>query len=421
MSEKIQHSVHPGTLSIEPFDYLLPEDRIAYHPLPERDQSKLLIYKNGLICDDIYRNLSNYIPTGSFMVFNNTRVIEARLMFQKDTGGMIEVFCLEPDSVYAGVSDAMSQVGSVRWLCLIGGASKWKKGLILSQTLRNGDETIRLEAKYLEKRNDAFLIELTWNGDQLSFAELLHIAGHVPLPPYIKRKDEPEDAERYQTIYAKFEGSVAAPTAGLHFTETVLDKLKNKGVHTGYVTLHVGAGTFKPVKAERMADHDMHAEFMELDLQFIKALRKHIDSPVVAVGTTSLRTLESLYWLGFKLLENPAAFNQGLPGVLQWEAYEYDPLKWTAAESLDRIMLYMQEKNLNRLIAKTEIIIAPGYRFKTVKGLVTNFHQPRSTLLLLVAALVGEQWKNIYDYALKNDFRFLSYGDGSLLWNESED
>ncbi len=412
--------MHPGTLSIEPFDYLLPEDRIAYHPLPERDQSKLLIYKNGLIRDDIYRNLKDHIPTGSFLVFNNTRVVEARLLFQKVTGGMIEVFCLEPDSVYAGVSDAMSQVGSVRWLCLIGGASKWKNGLILSQSVRNGNKIIHLEAKYLEKRNDAFLIELNWDDDQLSFAELLHLAGHVPLPPYIKRKDELEDAERYQTIYAKFEGSVAAPTAGLHFTETVLTKLKSKGVHTGYITLHVGAGTFKPVKAERMADHDMHAEFMEVDLQLIKALRKHINSPVVAVGTTSLRTLESLYWLGFKLLENPAAFDQALPGVLQWETYEYDALKWTAAESLDRIMLYMQEKNLNRLIAKTEIIIAPGYKFKIVKGLVTNFHQPRSTLLLLVAALVGEQWKNIYDYALKNDFRFLSYGDGSLLWNESE-
>lgn len=406
--------MHPKHLSIKDFTYNLPEEKIAFHPLENRDDARLLVFKDRHIHADIYRNIASYIPEETFMIFNNTKVVEARLLFKKDTGSTIEVFCLQPHEIYADVTTAMNQPGSVQWLCLVGGAAKWKNGQMLNLSFEAGPSTYTLEAGLVEKRSDCFVIELKWDGD-FSFAEVLHHAGHVPLPPYIKRQDETADKSRYQTVFARHDGSVAAPTAGLHFTENVLASLRQKNIDTGFVTLHVGAGTFRPVKAETMQEHDMHSEFIEVEKELIEQLMDQASNPLVAVGTTSLRTLESLYWLGARLMANPQAFESEIPFLSQWEAYEHanPPLK---AEALKTLLEYLSQTGSNRLIAKTQIIIAPGYTFKMIDGLVTNFHQPSSTLLLLVAALIGENWKQVYDYALQNDFRFLSYGDGSLLW-----
>lgn len=407
--------MHPKNLSIQEFIYPLPEEKIAFHPLPKRDESKLLIYKNGEITDDSYKNIDNYIPEGALMIFNNTKVVEARLLFQKTTGGVIEIFCLHPHEAYADITTAMNERKSVKWLCLIGGASKWKKGLVLEKHIITAEKNIILQANYLEKRDDCFAVELKWNED-ISFAEILHYAGKIPLPPYIKRAPEKEDFERYQTTYARYDGSVAAPTAGLHFTKSILEKLSQKNVLIDFVTLHVGAGTFKPVKAEKMEDHDMHAEYIEVNRSFIENLLACLHKPIIAAGTTSLRTIESLYWLGCKLLKDDKAFNHEVPFLSQWECYDLVNEQTNVKEALYRLLIYLKEKQANRLIAKTQIIIAPGYTFKIIKGLATNFHQPASTLLLLVAAFIGNDWRKVYDYALHNGFRFLSYGDGSLLW-----
>lgn len=406
--------MHPKYLSIKDFTYNLPEEKIAFHPLKNRDDARLLVFKDQHIHTDIYRNIAAYLPSETVMIFNNTKVVEARLLFQKDTGSIIEVFCLQPHEMYPDITTAMNQTGRVRWLCLIGGASKWKNGQILHLPFTTGTDTYILEAELIEKRSDCFVIELTWNGS-FSFAEVLHHAGHVPLPPYIKRKDETSDKNRYQTVFARHDGSVAAPTAGLHFTTEVLASLDQKAINAGFVTLHVGAGTFKPVKAETMQDHEMHSEFIEVERGLIELLIQKAGNPLVAVGTTSLRTLESLYWLGTRIINNPQAFENELPFVDQWEAYEHTLLP-QKTEALNALLNFLSQTASDRLIAKTQIIIAPGYTFKMIDGLVTNFHQPSSTLLLLVAALIGDNWKKVYDYALQNDFRFLSYGDGSLLW-----
>lgn len=412
--------MHPKDLSIHDFTYALPEERIAKYPLPVRDSSRLLVYRNGEITEDLYKNIHAYLPPGALVIFNNTKVVEARLLFQKPTGGMIEIFCLEPHSSYSDITTAMSQTGKVWWHCLVGGASKWKRGQVLEKKIITGEKQLLLQAKYIDKLADSFIIELSWTPATLSFAELLHEAGLVPLPPYIKRAAEASDAQRYQTVYAHQDGSVAAPTAGLHFTGDIFTSLERKNIQRDFVTLHVGAGTFKPVKAGRMELHEMHAEFIEVSRNTIANISTHLDDTIIAVGTTSLRTLETLYWLGVKLA---AGSNNHLPSgpdpipaVSQWEAYTYQGHPVPAQEALHRLLQWLDGKKLERLIAKTQIIIAPGYRTRIADALVTNFHQPQSTLLLLVAGTVGDDWKKIYSYALENDFRFLSYGDGSLLW-----
>lgn len=412
------YCMHPKDISIKDFTYSLPEEKIAVYPLAERDASRLLTYKDGTISEDTYKNISQHIPQDSLLVFNNSKVVEARLLFQKPTGGVIEIFCLEPGEQYADITAAMHQTGKVYWQCLVGGASKWKHGQVLEKNIRNGNDTITLQASYVEKKAGSFVIGLSWQPAHLSFAELLHHAGAIPLPPYLKREAEASDSDRYQTIYAHNEGSVAAPTAGLHFTESIFQSLADKNISTDYVTLHVGAGTFKPVKADTMAGHDMHSEFIDVQKELIEQLLLHLDTTIVAVGTTSMRTLESLYWLGVQSAAGSLNAEEHLL-VEQWEPYENEEANISVKESLAALLKWMGERDMKRIIARTQIIIAPGYKPRIVKGLITNFHQPQSTLLLLVAALVGNNWRQIYSYALQNGFRFLSYGDGCLLWADS--
>ena len=406
---------NPRTISIKDFTYLLPEDRIAKYPLEERDASRLLIYQDGKITEDIYKNIADHIPPASLLVFNDTKVVEARLLFQKSTGGIIEIFCLAPHEQYPDITAAMMQHGKVWWHCLIGGASKWKRGQILEKKTAYNNSELILNARYIEKTGESFTVELAWNSSTLSFAEVLHLFGAIPLPPYLKREAEASDAERYQTVYAHYGGSVAAPTAGLHFTENVFEKLKEKKIDKDFVTLHVGAGTFKPVKSELMRDHEMHAEHFTVTKAFIQNLIDHPDKNIIAVGTTTLRTLESLYWLGSK--QSSVRSGQSME-ITQWEVYDHNEKEIPAQEALENLVKWMDEKKSDSLTAKTQIIIAPGYQFKIVNGLVTNFHQPQSTLLLLVAAFIGKDWKKVYDFALEKNFRFLSYGDGSLLWRD---
>ena len=409
-------AMHPQSLSIRDFTYELPPDRIAYHPLPDRDGSKLLIYKQGSITEDIYRNIGQHIPTDSLLILNNTRVVEARILFRKPTGGIIEIFCLEPHAQYADITTAMQQRKKIVWHCLIGGASKWKPGQVLKKQIGT-NAPLTLQARYLDKQGDSFTIELSWQPEDLSFAEVLHRTGVMPLPPYIKRAAEQSDAERYQTIYAQAEGSVAAPTAGLHFTHRVFDSLQARNIQRANVTLHVSAGTFKPVKSETMAGHEMHAEFIEVRSESILQVLQFLDSPITVTGTTSLRTVESLYWLGVKIIRQP-----DLPAedwtVHQWDPYSLEKEKIPVKEALHALIEKLKQLRTDRLIARTQLLIAPGYAFKIPTALVTNFHQPQSTLLLLIAAFVGEDWRKIYKYALDNDFRFLSYGDGCLLMRD---
>ncbi len=406
-------AMDPKNIFIKDYTYNLPEERIAPYPLTERDASRLLIYQDKKITWDIYRNIDTHLPAKSLLIFNNTKVVEARLLFQKPTGGVVEIFCLEPHEQYPDITSAMTQQKNVLWKCLVGRASKWKRGQILEKKMAGEHQQINLQATYKEKRTDYFIIELSWSPGSLTFAELLHHAGAVPLPPYIKREAEASDAERYQTIYAEQEGSVAAPTAGLHFTKTIFEKLRNKNIQTDFVTLHVGAGTFKPVKTDTIGEHQMHAEFIDVSADTIKNLLHHLAHTIIAVGTTSLRTIESLYWLGVK-----AATNKWQEEIQlgQWEVYGELEQNISPSDALQSLLMRIEKEKMNRLVAKTQIIIAPGYKPRVVQGLITNFHQPNSTLLLLVAALIGDEWKKVYEYALQNDFRFLSYGDGSLLW-----
>ena len=410
--------MNPGNLLIKDFTYDLAEDRIAKYPLPERDASKLLVYKDGKITEDVYKNLDRHLPANSLLVFNDTRVIEARLLFQKSTGGIIEIFCLEPHEQYRDITTAMNQHGKVLWQCLVGGASKWKHGQILEKKIRPSNKII-LYARYVEKKIDCFVIEFSWNDDSLNFAEILHHAGVIPLPPYIKRAAERSDEERYQTIYAHHEGSVAAPTAGLHFTEHVFKTLQSKNIKTDFVTLHVSAGTFKPVKSETIGEHEMHAEFINVSRETIENIFQNLSENVIPVGTTSLRTIESLYWLGVKLStgNEQLTMAQGESIELdQWECYELEKMNVEPKRALETLIHLMQKENIGRLFTKTQILIAPPYKTRIASALITNFHQPQSTLLLLVAALIKEDWRKVYDYALQHDFRFLSYGDGCLLW-----
>lgn len=407
--------MNPKNISIPDFTYNLPEDKIAKYPLPERDASKLLIFQNGNISEDIYKNISSYLPQSSLLVFNDTKVVEARILFQKPTGALIEIFCLEPHEQYADISTAMCQQKKVWWKCLIGGASKWKHGQVLEKKIAHNGTEISLYASFIEKQDDYFIIELSWKPEELHFAELLHVAGLMPLPPYIKREIEYADTERYQTVYAKNDGSVAAPTAGLHFTDAIFSKLTDKHILKEYVTLHVGAGTFLPVKSSRLAEHRMHSEFIEVSISTIELIAENINNSIIPVGTTSLRTIESLYWLGAKTILHPEILYNELT-ISQWDAYELQVKNVTVKNALGSLTEWMRKNKLDKLITKTQLLIAPGYQFKITNGLITNFHQPQSTLLLLVSALIGEDWKKIYEHALNNDFRFLSYGDGCLLF-----
>ncbi|MEI6087517.1 MAG: S-adenosylmethionine:tRNA ribosyltransferase-isomerase [Bacteroidota bacterium] len=406
--------MHPKDLQIKDFSYNLPEDRIAKYPLANRDQSKLLIYKGEQISESVYQQIAKEIPENSLLLFNNTKVVEARILFQKETGATIEIFCLEPDDRYPDITSAMLQKGKVFWKCLVGGAKKWKESQI-SKAILHGGRTIAFTAERKEQIADYYLIEFSWSDTDISFAEILHAAGLIPLPPYLNRAAETSDLDRYQTIYAKYDGSVAAPTAGLHFTEAVFEQLDAKNIQKAYLTLHVGAGTFKPVKAEKIEGHEMHAEFLEVPVALIQKIISKLNDTIIPVGTTSMRTIESLYWLGVKtILRSDIALSELV--INQWDPYTIDASGISAAEALQALIVWMQKNELELLITKTQIIIAPGYSFKIAKALITNFHQPQSTLLLLVSALIGEEWKRVYEYALESDFRFLSYGDGCLLW-----
>lgn len=409
--------MHPGTLRIADYTYILPDDRIAHHPLPERDASRLLIYKDGAISEDIYRHLPAHIAPGTLLVFNHTRVVHARLQFRKPTGGAIEVFCLSPGAQYPDVATAMGQRGNVLWECLVGGASKWKPGMLLHIT--HNQPGFTLTARMEGATTGAYLLRLDWDDATLTFADVLHHIGKVPLPPYLNREAAPSDETRYQTVFAKHDGSVAAPTAGLHFTEGILQELQHNGCSLAAVTLHVGAGTFRPVKSNTMLEHDMHAEWIDVTHETITQLIQQGNDKIVAVGTTALRTLESLYWIGYLLANTLPVDWQGI-AVTQWLPYEASAPACTTQEALEAIARELAAKGTTRITTRTQILIAPGYKFHMVQGLITNFHQPQSTLLLLVAALIGDDWKKVYNYALQHQFRFLSYGDGSLLWRRDQ-
>jgi len=402
--------MHPKDLHIKDFSYDLPEERIAKYPLTQRDESKLLVYRNEAIVEDFYKNIATYLPEQTMLVFNNTKVIQARLHFENSTGARIEIFCLEPAEENPEMAKVMSQTGSVQWKCLVGRLAKWKEEFL---TLKA--DGFELQAKIIIRENDTFTIAFSWLPSDLTFAEILDKTGQLPIPPYLKRSTETIDLERDQTVYAHHEGSVAAPTAGLHFTPAIFAGLSEKQIAQTYITLHVGAGTFKPVKSKTIADHEMHAETMVIDRATL--LQLAAAPSLVAVGTTALRTLESLYWMGVKAIQQP---NASLPGleVRQWDVYDpqLTQLATDRGEALRALYVWMDRQQIEQLHSKTQILIAPPYKLKMANALITNFHQPNSTLLLLVAAVVGEDWKMIYDYALANDFRFLSYGDGSLLF-----
>ena len=406
--------MHPRDLSIADFTYSLPPGKIALHPLAERDASRLLIYRKGNITESIYRNIAGVLPDGAMLVFNDTRVLEARILFTKSSGGVIEIFTLEPAGSYPDMAAALQQKGTVEWKCLVGGASKWKHDFVPEKTIHTGKEPVILRAEIRERLTDSFVIKFSWTPDYLTFPDILHLTGQVPLPPYIKRIAEEEDRERYQTVYAREAGSVAAPTAGLHFTDSIFNELSAKNIQKVFITLHVGAGTFKPVKSEKISGHEMHSEYLELSEASILALSKH-NGPLYAVGTTSLRTLESLFWMGVKIGLNKKITPEEL-AVSQWEVYDtLCDIQINRKEALINLLQWMAENKAEKLITHTQIMIAPGYSFRMIQGLITNFHQPQSTLLLLVAAITGPAWKDIYAYALENGFRFLSYGDGCLL------
>lgn len=403
----------PRTISINEYNYPLPENRIALHPLPARDASKLLVYKKGEIRETVFSAIDEYIPPETLLVLNNTKVINARIKFKKNTGAIIEIFCLEPYQAASGYENAMAKTGSSQWKCFVGGAAKWKDE-ILQKEITIGEQKVILSAAKKEGPDETFLIEFFWEPAGLSFFQITEAAGNVPLPPYIKRDSDNEDAERYQTVFAAHIGSVAAPTAGLHFSEEILKKLSIKNIHPAFVTLHVGAGTFKPVKADTMAGHDMHAEYLDVSAETIVELKNKIGK-IAAVGTTSLRTIESLYWFGVKVFYNKELKELSLK---QWDVYseELRDTRLSTYDALTALQEWMKKNELKNIFTQTQILIAPGYNFRMVNMLITNFHQPRSTLLLLVAAAIGDDWKKMYDHALANDFRFLSYGDANLIF-----
>ncbi len=405
---------NPKNIQIADYNYNLPDERIAKYPLLERDLSKLLVYKAGEIEESTYRNLPSYLPNDSLLIFNNTKVVEARMLFHTFTGAVIELFYLEAVSEAIDSAMAMGCTGTIAIKCYVGNAKRWKHGPLKREVTWNG-QTIEVTVSEKERVADYYHVTLSWTPAEVVFAEVLHAFGSIPLPPYLKRETEASDLERYQTVFAKELGSVAAPTAGLHFTENIVEELAQKGIDTTQVTLHVGAGTFKPVKSESIGEHEMHGEYLDVSIDTIQKLIISLDNKkLVAVGTTSMRTIESLYWIGRKVYFQPELTQNQLI-VEQWEPYDTTEL-CTTKEALEALLTWLERHKLSSILSKTQIIIAPGYTFRIIHGLITNFHQPESTLLLLISALIGEDWKKVYDYALENDFRFLSYGDGSLLW-----
>ncbi|MCD7976419.1 MAG: S-adenosylmethionine:tRNA ribosyltransferase-isomerase [Tannerellaceae bacterium] len=410
MTIKTQH------IHIEEYNYSLPDERIAKFPLSQRDESKLLVYRNGKIETDIFKNVLSRLPAKSLVVFNNTRVIQARLLFRKETGAKIEIFCLEPVEPH-DYALIFQQTEQCSWNCLVGNLKKWKEG-ILHKTVSIQGTVVHLQAEKKESYGDNHLIQFSWDHPEYTFADILDAAGELPIPPYLHRDTEESDLETYQTVYSSIKGSVAAPTAGLHFTPEVLAALDKQGIQREEVTLHVGAGTFKPVKSDTIAGHEMHTEFISVDRQTIRNIRRNA-GPIIAVGTTSVRTLESLYYIGVLISRYPDLPLEELK-VDQWTPYEDANNQLSVEEALEQIEHYLDRKKTEKLITSTQIMIAPGYQFKLVNGIITNFHQPKSTLLLLISAFVKGNWKAIYNYALAHDFRFLSYGDSSLLFPEED-
>lgn len=402
--------IDPRHIHISDYNYPLPDERIAKFPLARRDNSKLLVYRHGEVGEDVFHNLPSYLPEGALMVFNNTKVIQARMHFRKETGALIEIFLLEP--AQPTDYELMFQAnGCCSWYCLVGNLKKWKEGSLCREFEYNGKK-FTLTATRGNVHGTSHEIEFTWNNPTISWAEILDIVGELPIPPYLNRDTEESDKTTYQTVYSKIKGSVAAPTAGLHFTPEVLASLDSHGIDREELTLHVGAGTFKPVKSEEIEGHEMHTEYISVRRQTLEKLIRH-GGCAIAVGTTSVRTLESLYYMGVKLSHNPNLSEDELH-VNQWEPYEQDPVL-SAVEAIQQIIDYLDRNELPALHTSTQIIIAPGYEYKIVKMLVTNFHQPQSTLLLLVSAFLHGDWHKVYDYALAHEFRFLSYGDSSIL------
>lgn len=399
-------------IQIKDFNYNLPDERIAKFPLAKRDNSKLMLYRHGEVTEDVFHNIAQYLPKGALMVFNNTKVIQARLHFRKETGALIEVFLLEP-YMPADYEQMFQTTGHCSWLCMIGNLKKWKEGT-LKRTFDVKGKEVTLVAERKEDVHKSYRVDFSWDASDVSWAELLDAVGELPIPPYLNRETQESDKTTYQTVYSKIKGSVAAPTAGLHFTPEVLADIDRHGIDREELTLHVGAGTFKPVKSEEIQDHEMHTEYICVHRQTLEKLIRH-EAKAIAVGTTSVRTLESLYYIGVKL-EKTLDLSEEELHVCQWEPYENAVAKpITPIKAIENILAYLDKHGLSALHASTQIIIAPGYEYNIVKMLVTNFHQPQSTLLLLVSAFVHGDWRKIYDYALAHDFRFLSYGDSSLL------
>lgn len=398
----------PRHIHIKDYNYDLPDNKIAKYPLEERDNSQLLVYKSKTITDSRFSSITDYLPEDSLMIFNNTKVIQARLHFKKSTGAQIEIFCLDPYFPH-DYNLIFQTTDHCSWQCMIGNLKKWKEGILEKEVLIN-NETVLLKAERIQSAGNTHVIKFEWNNSQYTFADILDAVGELPIPPYLNRDTEEKDKETYQTLYSKIKGSVAAPTAGLHFTERTFENLKKKGIQTDEVTLHVGAGTFKPVKSETINEHEMHSEFISVKRETIEHILSHKGN-IIAVGTTSVRTLESLYYIGVSLEQNS---NPETLKVEQWQPYN-SCNTISKEKALKNILDYLNSHSINTLLADTQIMIVPGYVFKIVNGIVTNFHQPQSTLLLLVSAFIKGDWKSIYNHALAHDYRFLSYGDSSLL------
>jgi len=401
--------VNPKHVSVKAFDYNLPEEYIAKYPLPNRDESKLLVYNSGRITSDRFLNISHYLSPGYLLIFNNARVVHARLFFKKATGAHIEIFCLEPANP-PDYPSTFKENRTVRWKCMVGNLKKWKSGE-LSQMIEVNNKHITLKANKIEQEENEVIVQFSWEDRSVTFGEILDHAGKVPIPPYLKRESEEIDKNRYQTVYSKIKGSVAAPTAGLHFSDRVMAEMDQKRIQRTELTLHVGAGTFRPVQAETADQHTMHFEHFSISGETLDQLIQHYGK-IIAVGTTSVRTLESLYWIGIKMHEH--LMNDDTIGLNQWEHLDL-PGKMDVPDALNIIKKYLDDTGQEHLNASTQIMITPGYHFRLIRGLITNFHLPKSSLLMLIAAFVGNDWKKIYEYALENGFRFLSYGDSSLL------
>ncbi|MFK5855743.1 MAG: S-adenosylmethionine:tRNA ribosyltransferase-isomerase [Bacteroidota bacterium] len=400
----------PGIIKIEDYNYPLSDDKIAKFPLEEREMSKLLFSMGEKIEEKKFTDLPKLLPKNALLVFNETKVVKARLIFKKSTGATIEIFCLEPVEPTNDFQLAYQQKSPVIWKCFIGNAKRWKSGS-LELVFENKGKTVSLFAEKVKQLSEGYLVSFIWNNDDVTFLEIINNVGFVPIPPYLNRKANKQDSTRYQTVYAHYEGSVAAPTAGLHFTPKIISELKNQGIETNKLTLHVGAGTFKPVVSQTIATHEMHTEKIVVSLQTLKHIAQKLNDPIIPVGTTSMRTIESLYWMAVKLQTGNSEFV-----VEQWDPYELnvDP-GFTSTKALSLLISFLEDNLLDEIKGETRLMIAPGYKFRIASGLITNFHQPKSTLLLLVSALVGDKWKHAYNFALNNNFRFLSYGDSCLF------